>query len=384
MVPGSGADMIDARTLDLIHGAIDGELDAAATAELELAMQSNSEIRALRDDLAGIASALQRMAPVVPPEDLDQRLAAALRDLVRSGKPDPQRELRASADGRKDGAGATHSNLLQGRSYPDHARRFRRRSASRMDPASRATSTSNNHAWGTKHMKSHKVVLLTGSLAVAIAAVIYFGMGYPPSNSEVSGTIAPAQRYRAATVTPADVQTGDQSVAKLMQTDTFTRLVNDASFRAFATNPQFVALARNPAFAALASNAQFQALARNADFAALARNADFRALAKNADFAALAKNADFMALARNADFRALANNADFMALSHDAAAFAAMAKDPQAFAALASDAQFMALAQNAQFQALAKNADFQALARDASFSAMLTNASFAAALNARQ
>jgi predicted nuclease of predicted toxin-antitoxin system len=363
-------------------------------------LRADAGASALHTDLVDMVTVLQKLPPVVTPRDLDQRLVMAVDAAVQASALDITRPVRERAADAGDGPTTASSNLFRVRSYLHHVRNFRRRTSGITIPVTSKVSGSQNHAWGKAHMKTQRVVALTGSLAVAIAAVVYFGLGYPPSSSDVVGTIAPAQRYQADTVNSADVQTGDQSVVKLMQTDTYTRLVNDANFRAFATNPQFIALARSPAFAALASNAQFQALAKSADFAALAKNAQFQALAKDANFrllmakdanfAALANNAQFQALAKdanfrqvmamaqdanfaalakNADFMALAKNADFMALSRDSAAFSAMAKDPQAFAALASNADFAALAQNAQFQALASNA---------AFSAMLTNASFQA------
>src|SRR4029450_5803528 len=99
-----------------------------------------------------------------------------------------------------------------------------------------------------------KIIALGGGLAAAIAAVVYFGMDYPPSRNEVAGTIAPAQRYRAPPIDEKGVQLGDQGITQLMQTDTFTRLVKDAQFRAFATNAHVQALARNTSFSARARN----------------------------------------------------------------------------------------------------------------------------------
>jgi hypothetical protein len=47
--------------------------------------------------------------------------------------------------------------------------------------------------------------------AVALAAIAYFGTNYPPDGDDMSGTIAPAERYRANQPTAADVQLGDQT-----------------------------------------------------------------------------------------------------------------------------------------------------------------------------
>jgi hypothetical protein len=49
-----------------------------------------------------------------------------------------------------------------------------------------------------------------GITAVAVVLVLQF-VDFPPSGKDVSGTIAPAQRYRAAQPTAGDVQAGGQS-----------------------------------------------------------------------------------------------------------------------------------------------------------------------------
>jgi len=388
--------MIDVGTVELINADIDGELDAAGKAELARALRADAGASALHADLVDMVTVLQKLPPVVTPRDLDQRLVMAVDAAVQASALDITHPVRERVADAGDGPTTASSNLFRVRSYLHHVRNFRRRTSGITIPVTSTVSGSQNHAWGKAHMKTQRVVALTGSLAVAIAAVVYFGLRYPPSSSDVVGTIAPAQRYQADTVNSADVQTGDQSVVKLMQTDTYTRLVNDANFRAFATNPQFIALARSPAFAALASNAQFQALAKSADFNALAKSAQFQALAKDANFRLLmAKDANFAALANNAQFQALANDANFrllmakdanfrqvMAMAKDAnfRQTLAMSKDAN-FAALAKNADFMALAQDANFQALAQDANFQqvmAMAQDANFAALAKNADFMA------
>ena len=89
---------------------------------------------------------------------------------------------------------------------------------------------------------------------MAVAAVVYVGLNYPPSDQDVAGTIVAAKRYRAETIDQTGVQLGDQTVAQLMQTDTFTRLVNDASFRAMAQNAQFLVITHNKRTMAIADS----------------------------------------------------------------------------------------------------------------------------------
>ena len=95
----------------------------------------------------------------------------------------------------------------------------------------------------------------------------YFFVDFPAGRQNVSGTVVPAQRYRAEQIQAGDVKLGDQAVAQLMQTESFERLVRDPKLRAMAQDPAFQALARKPeALAALTRNADaVVALSRSAD-----------------------------------------------------------------------------------------------------------------------
>ncbi|HET7779968.1 MAG TPA: hypothetical protein VFL07_15575, partial [Rudaea sp.] len=91
--------MIDARTIELINAEIDGELDAATRAELETALRTNPEARALHEDLVRMAAALQGMSPVSIPGQLHEHLAAAIASSPISSAPQarpswPKRLLR--------------------------------------------------------------------------------------------------------------------------------------------------------------------------------------------------------------------------------------------------------------------------------------------------
>src|SRR5690606_14764216 len=262
-----------------------------------------------------------------------------------------------------------------------------------------------------KSWRSDMAIALSNNAKVGVAApstvallavgAVTIGAILPPSGGELSGTIAPVERYRSTQVTDADVTLGDDSVPQLMQTDAFHLMVNDPSFRALARDPGFAALAQNPqALAAMARDPQaFAALARDPQaFAALARAAQagdaqgLDAQARNAEaFTAMAQNAQaFQAMAREPQaFAVMARHpAAFEALARHPQAFAAMARNPQAFQQFARDAQaFQAAARDAQsrvymardaaaFEALARDAQaMDALARDAAaFDAMARDA----------
>ncbi|HEY8011300.1 MAG TPA: hypothetical protein VIE67_09915 [Rudaea sp.] len=339
--------MIDERTLELIHAEIDAELDGTTRAELELRLQGDPEARSLRVDLVRVAAALARMAPVTLPAHLHERLTAAVPSPEHSQTSWPKRWFRGRSRAVEGGGIRRRSNFFTADPYSSHSH-------------SKQPATPHFHLQGKKTMKTSKMLALSG-LAVSIAAVVYFGLGYPPKIDQVAGTIAPAERYRAAAVD--SVELGDQSIPQLMQTDTFTRLVKDPQFRALVTNAQFNGLVKNADFNNLVKNADFNNLVKNADFNNLVKNADFNNLVKNADFNNLVKNADFNNLVKNADFNSVMKNAEFNNLVKNAD-----------FNNLVKNADFNSLVKNADFNNLVKNADLNTLLKNADFNNLVKNA----------
>jgi hypothetical protein len=74
-------------------------------------------------------------------------------------------------------------------------------------------------------------IAATSMVALLAVGAVTIGAILPPSGGELSGTIAPVERYRSTQVTEGDVTLGDDSVPQLMQTDAFHLMVNDPSFR---------------------------------------------------------------------------------------------------------------------------------------------------------
>jgi len=64
--------------LALIHAEIDGELDAEQRAELARCVLADPHVRAVREDLRRLCTALDGLAPVEPPEQLRESVLAAL------------------------------------------------------------------------------------------------------------------------------------------------------------------------------------------------------------------------------------------------------------------------------------------------------------------
>ena len=85
--------------------------------------------------------------------------------------------------------------------------------------------------------------LFIGLGLAAVGAVIFahYVLEIPPAGENMSGTVAPAQRYRAEQVKPTDVRLGDQTVPQLMQIEAVDKLIKDPGFQALAANQQAMA-----------------------------------------------------------------------------------------------------------------------------------------------
>lgn len=75
--------MIDDRSLELVHGAIDGENSAQEDAELKRLMESDPELRAIHDQLLRLHETLDKAEPVDPPPGLRQAILDAVRPRER-------------------------------------------------------------------------------------------------------------------------------------------------------------------------------------------------------------------------------------------------------------------------------------------------------------
>ncbi len=81
----------------------------------------------------------------------------------------------------------------------------------------------------SRHTK--RVLMVSGGLAVIVAAVIVVGRLSPMYGASIMGTIVPAERYHSSQVSSSDVKLGDTDVAQIMQTDMYERMVKDPEYR---------------------------------------------------------------------------------------------------------------------------------------------------------
>lgn len=100
-------------------------------------------------------------------------------------------------------------------------------------------------------MGSHRRLWAGGAVAVLAIGVAMIAFDYPPKSQDVTGTIAPAERYRAPQATNEPVKLGDQTIAQLMQNDGFDKAIKDPQMQALSQDASFrmlaQVLARSPA-----------------------------------------------------------------------------------------------------------------------------------------
>jgi hypothetical protein len=356
--------MVDPRTIELIHAAIDGELDAGARAELEQRLQADPDAAALHADLVKVSAMLAGMAPVPVDAALHDRIVAGL-------PPESVGPTNLSGLGPYSSHAPAANDLISNDTLSGIG------TGVPIAPKRDALATSPHHGQGRIVMKNSKKLALVG-LAASIGAVVYFGLGYPPSRSDVAGTIVPAERYQADTVGASDVVLGDETTAKFIQSDTFRMIQGDHKLAAFMSSDGFRAAMANDGFRAALANDGFRAALANDGFRAALANDGFRAALANDGFRAALANDSFRAALANDGFRAaLANDRFRAALANDSFR-AAMAND--GFRAAMANDGFRAALANDSFRAALANDSFRAALANDSFRAAMANDSFRAAL----
>jgi len=106
--------------------------------------------------------------------------------------------------------------------------------------------------------KSKALVAVAASAAIVIA--VFALIGFPPRSEGTAGTVGAANRYQATKATPKDAVT-EPAIQQFMQTDTFDRLLKDASARTALAKavqePAFVHAMAEPGFQQALSSPEF-------------------------------------------------------------------------------------------------------------------------------
>jgi hypothetical protein len=322
--------------LPLMFAVLDGEGTPEEVRELERILAEDGGARAEYEAVRRFFALLQG----VPQVDPSPGVATAVERFQLSGPP------RVSSPGAESG-----KSLLRKQEGISRIPRI-----SYGLPAKEKTMSRNDS----------KLALWIGT-GVAAAAVLIsaFVFKFPPGGENVSGTVVPAQRYRAEQIKAEDVKLGDQAVAQLMQTEAFERIVKDPKMRALAQDPGFQALARTQALAAILRNADAlvaQAKAVNTDaLVAQAKAVNTDALVAQAK----AVNTDaLVAQAKAVNTDALVAQATSVEAMMTPQAWLLLRKYPEAITLMAHDPGLAALAANRAFaNALRVNASVNAVAK---------------------
>ena len=78
-----------------------------------------------------------------------------------------------------------------------------------------------------KQGSGKRFIIVGGAVVVFAAVIAYFGLLYPPSDSDVAGTIGAAKRHVTEQITSDDVVLQGMDLQQFMQTDTFDRLIHN-------------------------------------------------------------------------------------------------------------------------------------------------------------
>ena len=191
---------MDDRKLDrLMQAVLDGEASPDEARELERVLAADPAERARFEEFTRLFRDLGRMPRVQPPDGFGA--AVMERVALRPPRTGGWRQLfslsrvsRGSANGSRGHTPGLSARAHRGFQPGPHMGDFKM-------SEQQGNSKGNRKLW------------IGGGIAAAAAVVIVsqFGIDYPATGEATSGTIAPAQRYRAAQPTAQDVQVGSQS-----------------------------------------------------------------------------------------------------------------------------------------------------------------------------
>jgi anti-sigma factor RsiW len=177
------------RLTELVHAVLDGEASESQTRELELRLAADPAARAEFDEWQRLFRALHEMPKEHPPEGLVAAVSAALpaapAPSAALGQPFPPRRVFGYTSTRSSG-----SRLGEPRAIHPPI------------PLTRSVSMSQQ---SSRFFASRKGWLGAGIVAAAAVVVAQLGFDFPVAK-DVMGTVAPAQRYRAAPNGSEDVK----------------------------------------------------------------------------------------------------------------------------------------------------------------------------------
>jgi hypothetical protein len=334
----------------MIYAAIDGEVGDAQRIEFETLLASSVEARDLFTELLQYTTALSSMADIGIPADL----SAALRD---------------NLDGLAAQAKAIHERISN--QSVQHSTTEKKQHNTQSSRGTLAMSNKENGSFS-----SNKVWAAVGALAITVAVVGYLDLGSSVDNSNISGSIASAERYQSDTIEAKDVVLGDQAIVDLLQSDSFVSLIEDESFVELMSSGRFAKLMADGRFAKLMADGRFAKLMADGRFAKLMADGRFAALMADGRFAALMADGRFAALQADGRLAALQADGRFAQLMADGR-FAQLMADGR-FSQLMADGRFAQLMADGRFAQLMADGRFAQLMADGRFALLMADGRWAA------
>jgi hypothetical protein len=190
----------------LMHAVLDGEATRQEAQALERRLADDPAARSEFDELRRLFDGLAAMPKAHPPEGLVASVMARL----------PQHKARQrGADQPFFGSGVI------GEDFKETLGTVPGRSAGVDRVSGQGTFFRSQHMseQSGSFLGKRKVWIGGGLAAVAVIFAMSSGVDFPPNGRDTSGTIAPAQRYRAPQNTAADVKLGDPSSQQSGQTN---------------------------------------------------------------------------------------------------------------------------------------------------------------------
>jgi uncharacterized protein YjbI with pentapeptide repeats len=220
-----------------MHAVLDGAATPEQARELERLLAGDTAAQLEFDGWRSVFQTLEHMPRASPPEGLVAAVSAAM-----AHRPAPLRTSHQLFTR----PGVLEHRHLAGRSASSRIRAtFRRLRRSETLEETEVMSEQKNMSFRNRKLWAG------GAVAVLIVGVAIFTFDYPPKGGDVVATIVPAERYQAPQAGAEAIKLGDQSIAQLMQSDAFDRMIKDPEMQSLAKEANMRALAE-----LLAANSQ--------------------------------------------------------------------------------------------------------------------------------
>ena len=175
-----------------MHAVLDGTATPEETQALDAVLVRDADAAEEFDSWKAMFAAMHAMPMAHPPEGLVASVTARL----------PAAEKSSAVHQLSSRATVFASGQTRTTSFSNGLRTIFRRS-SRSDPTE-----------GYGHMNTNRKIWAGGAVAVVALGVVIFATGRPPKSDDVTGTVMPAERYRAPQSGAEAIKLGEQSTGK--------------------------------------------------------------------------------------------------------------------------------------------------------------------------